>query len=291
MRTPLIAGLAAVALTAVLVPTLANAKPKKDKAEAPVAAAAESDWRVVDPENVMVIDTTKGRIYVELAPLAAPLHVERIKLLTRQRFYDGLKFHRVIEGFMDQTGDPLGTGEGQSAYPNVKAEFTFRRDNSVPYTPVATPAGAVVGFLGSLPIQTQPDAMMDITADHKVWAWGVYCSGVAAAARGGEDENSANSQFFLMRDTYPSLEKRYTAWGRVVSGEDVVRAIKVGEPVIDPDVMTKVQILADMPEGQRPRVLVMSTTSKAFQNIVERARKEKGADFSICDVDLPSQIR
>jgi peptidylprolyl isomerase len=274
-----------------LAPDAAFAKAKKEKASADAAPpAADSDWRQLDPENVMVIDTTKGRIFVELAPQAAPQMVERMKLLTRQRFYDGLKFHRVIDGFMAQTGDPLGTGEGQSSYPNVKSEFTFRRDSNLPYTPVATPAGAVVGLTGSLPIQTQPDAVMDITADHKVWAWGLYCGGVAGAAR-GEDENSANSQFFLMRDTNPSLDKRYTAFGRVVAGEDVVKNLKTGEPVVDPDVMTKVQMLADIPEGQRPRVLVLSPTSRTFQAMVERARKEKGADFSICDVDLPSQVR
>jgi peptidylprolyl isomerase len=285
----------AVAVTCVAAPAFAGlhllpGKSKKDaKADATPVATAD-DWRQLDPENVLVIDTTKGRIFVELSPQSAPLYVERMKLLTRQRFFDGLKWHRVIDGFMAQTGDPLGTGEGQSQYPNVKGEFTFRRDASVPYVPIAAPSGAVVGLLGDLPIQTQPDAVMDITADHKVWAWGLFCPGVAGAAR-GEDENSENSQFFFMRDTYPSLEKRYTAFGRVVAGEEVVKNLKTGEPVVDPDVMTKVQVLADMPEAGRPRVLVLSPTSKTFQAMVERTRKEKGADFSICDVDIPSQVR
>ncbi len=294
MRNPLIAAAAVLALGAVALPALtpapALAAKVKPKTEAAAAAPVGDEWRQLDPENVLVIDTSKGRVYVELTPEVAPLHVERIKLLTRQRFYDGLKFHRVIDGFMAQTGDPLGTGEGQSSYPNVKGEFTFRRDASTPYTPIAAPAGSVVGFIGALPIQTQPDAVMDVTADHKVWAWGLFCPGVLGAAR-GEDENSANSQFFLMRDTYPSLEKRYTAYGRVVAGEDVVRALKSGEPVVDPDVMTKVQVLADIPEGQRPRVLVMNTSSKTFQTMVERERREKGADFSVCDVDVPGQVR
>jgi peptidylprolyl isomerase len=290
MHRPLLTAVAVLALGGLgfgLEPALAKAK--KEKAPA-AAAPSEADWRVLDPENVLVIDTTKGRIFVELAPQAAPLFVERIKMLTRQRFYDGLKWHRVIDGFMAQTGDPLGTGEGQSSYPNVKAEFTFRRDATVPYTPVASPSGAVMGFIGSLPIQTQPDAVMDITSDHKVWGWGLFCPGVAGAAR-AEQEDSANSQFFLMRDSYPSLDKRYTAFGRVVAGEDVVKALKTGEPVIDPDVMTKVQVLADIPEPGRPRVLVLSPTSKTFQAMVERARAERGADFSICDVALPSQVR
>ena len=272
-----------------LMATSALAAPKAPKAPAaPVYAAG--DWRLVDPENVLVIDTSKGRIFVELQPQAAPEHVARMKQLARERFFDGLKFHRVIDYFMAQTGDPLGTGEGQSPYPDLKAEFTFRRDASVPYTPVATPSGAVVGFMGSFPIQTQPDDLMAMTGDHKVWAWGLYCPGVAGAAR-GEAEDSANSQFFLMRHPYPSLEKRYTAWGRVIVGQDVVLALQVGEPPANPDLMTKVQVLADIPQAQRPVVNVLDTKSKSFAALVDRVRKEKGADFSICDIEIPSQVR
>ena len=76
-----------------------------------------------DPENTLVIETTKGRVVIELRPDLAPKHVERIKELTRQGFYNGLKFHRVIDGFMAQTGDPTGTGSGGSDLPDLKAEF------------------------------------------------------------------------------------------------------------------------------------------------------------------------
>ena len=69
-----------------------------------------------------------------------------------------------------------------------------------------------------------------MTKDQKVTAWALYCPGVAGMAR-DDNPDSGNSQFFLMRDAYPSLEKRYTAWGRVIAGQDVVRAIKAGEPV------------------------------------------------------------
>jgi len=76
-----------------------------------------------DPENTLVIETTKGRVVIELRPDLAPNHVERIKTLAREGFYDGVPFHRVIEGFMAQTGCPQGTGTGGSSYPNLKAEF------------------------------------------------------------------------------------------------------------------------------------------------------------------------
>ncbi|MDQ4134626.1 MAG: peptidylprolyl isomerase [Pseudomonadota bacterium] len=76
-----------------------------------------------DPENTLVLETTKGRVVIELRPDLAPNHVERIKTLARQGFYDGVPFHRVIEGFMAQTGDPTGTGSGGSDLPDLKAEF------------------------------------------------------------------------------------------------------------------------------------------------------------------------
>lgn len=271
----------------------ALAAPKGKAAAATVATAIpESDWRAADAENTLLIETTKGLVVVELAPLAAPEHVARIKQLTRERFFDGLKFHRVVDHFMAQTGDPLGTGSGQSPYPDLKKEFTFRRSSDMPFVPVATPRGAAVGFLGSFPIQTQPDDMMALLADGKVAAWGLYCPGVAGMAR-GEPEDSANSQFFLMRQTYPSLEKRYTAWGRVVAGLDVVRALKHapdGQEIVDPDRMTTVRVLADVPPAERPTVKVLDTRSKSFEAVVDRARQAKGADFSLCDVELPAKV-
>ena len=76
-----------------------------------------------DPENTLIIETTKGRVVIELRPDLAPKHVERIKQLAREGFYDGIPFHRVIDGFMAQTGDPTGTGTGGSGQ-KLKAEFS-----------------------------------------------------------------------------------------------------------------------------------------------------------------------
>ncbi len=77
----------------------------------------------LDPENTLVIETTKGRVVIAMRPDLAPNHVAHIKKLAREGFYDGIVFHRVIEGFMAQTGCPHGTGTGGSKYPNLAAEF------------------------------------------------------------------------------------------------------------------------------------------------------------------------
>jgi len=81
----------------------------------------------IDPENTIYMDIKQGRVVIQLFPDLAPAHVERIKLLAREGFYDGTPFHRVIEGFMAQGGDPTGTGTGGSKLPNLKAEFTTKR--------------------------------------------------------------------------------------------------------------------------------------------------------------------
>jgi cyclophilin family peptidyl-prolyl cis-trans isomerase len=79
---------------------------------------------MADLENTLYIELPKGRVTVELRPDLAPKHVERIKELAREGFYDGTPFHRVIEGFMAQGGDPTGTGTGGSKKPNLNAEFS-----------------------------------------------------------------------------------------------------------------------------------------------------------------------
>jgi peptidylprolyl isomerase len=174
---------------------------------APALAAPPKLPAGVDPENTIVIDvasatnSNKGQIVIKLRTDLAPQHAERIKTLAREHFYDGVPFHRVIEGFMAQTGDGQNhNGTGGSTYPNLQAEFS-----QVPFK-----------------------------------------RGVVGMARKGGDNNSANSQFFVMYRETPQLNGQYTVIGEVVSGMNVVDKIKKGEPVEKPDVMAKVQVAADM---------------------------------------------
>ncbi len=248
------------------------------------APAAASDWRPLDPENTLVIDTTQGRVVVELVPEVAPNHVARIKALTRSSFYNGLNFHRVIDDFMAQTGNPGGSGG--SSLPNLMAELTFRRGPDTPFTLVSHWGGGDAGFVRSLPVFTQKEALMAITASGTVSGWGFFCPGVAGMAK-GDDPDSANSQFFLMRQANPALQQNYTAWGRAVVGLDVIRAIKTGEPPKDPDKMVKVRMMVDMPEAEQPKVLVMNTQGPAFRALVDRANKAANGLANPCEIDLP----
>lgn len=264
---------------------------------APVGAqTADADWRVVAPENLLVIDTSKGRIVVEMDPRVAPQSVTRIRTLADQGFYDGLKFHRVIPDFMAQTGDPLGTGQGGSDLPDVSAEFQFRRGRDAGFVPVQTDASgptSVTGIVGAMPVVTQPDAQMMVTADQKATALGLFCHGVAGMARENAPD-TANSQFFLMTADRGELNGRYTPFGRILSGLEIARSLKVGEgaggQVADPDIMTRVRTASAMPEGERPTARVMAPASAAFTSHVEQARSRRGAAFNICDAQPPAEV-
>ncbi len=256
------------------------------------AGPATAGWRPIDAANTLVIDTSKGRIIVELYPQIAPNAVAQVETLTRQHFYDGLAFFRVVDGFMDQTGDPQNAGKGGSTLPNLKAEFDFKYVPGAAggVTNVAVLPGAEVGFVGAMPVGGQPAAMAALTVDGRVRAAGLFCAGVMGMAR-AQDPDTANSQFFLMRNDQQSLDDKYTPVGRVVVGLDAVRAIKVGEPVPDPkDRMLSVQILADMPAGVRPNVVVEDTSTPEFKAEVARIRDGKDA-FDACAVPVRAEVR
>ncbi len=266
-------------------------------------SAPDNAWRDVDQEDALYIDTTHGRIVVELFPEISPGHVERIKTLTRQNFYDYITFHRVIEGFMNQTGDPKGDGTGDSDLPDLEGEFTFRRAPDMGVTLVGTrpleqgnaSGGEVgVGFYKGLPVATQPSAQAILTKDGKVLAFGLHCKGVTSMAR-SSNPNSANSQFFLMRGKAEHLDAGYSIWGNTVMGRDVLTKIKVGaaddEGGFIPDKMDKVRMGSDLPEDERLAVQVLDTESPAFKNYLKTYKKDDGTYPDICDIEVPTRLK
>ncbi|MGV8987849.1 MAG: peptidylprolyl isomerase [Cypionkella sp.] len=165
---------------------------------------------IKDPENTIIITLKGGDVVIALLPDVAPKHVERMKLLAREGAYDNVAFHRVIDGFMAQTGDVENgnmekdfnlrrAGTGGSSYPDVPAEFS------------------------GLP----------------------HDRGTIGAAR-SSNPNSANSQFFINFTDNHFLNKQYTVYGRVISGMEHVETIARGEPPAKPDRMISVKVAADV---------------------------------------------
>jgi len=141
-----------------------------------------------DPENTLIIELKTGRVTITLRPDLAPNHVARIKELTRQGFYDGVAFHRVIPGFMAQTGDPTGTGSGGSDLPDLKAEFSKERHvrGTVSMARTSDPHSANSQFF----ICFEDAPWLDL----QYTVWGLLSEGmehVDAIKKGGEDNNGA----------------------------------------------------------------------------------------------------
>ena len=163
-----------------------------------------------DPENTIVIELKNGLVHVELLPEVAPKHVERMKMLARGGDYDNVAFHRVIAGFMAQTGD-VENG-------NMAKDFNIRR----------------AGTGGS--------QHADLPAEFSKLS---FDRGVVGAAR-SSDPNSANSQFFIMFKEGHFLNGQYTVYGKVISGMEHVDKIARGEPPSNPDRMISVKVAADI---------------------------------------------
>ncbi|MGA1341756.1 MAG: peptidylprolyl isomerase [Hyphomonas sp.] len=124
-----------------------------------------------------------------------------------------------------------------------------------------------MGYLRGFPILSQPSFFAEMSADGRVSSSIPHCQGILSTAR-TDNPNSADTQFFLMREHSPHLDKQYTSWGRVVDGQTVVKALKKGAPgsgaVDDPDLLASIRIAADIPETVRPKVWVLRTDTEAF---------------------------
>ena len=164
---------------------------------------------IKDPENTVIIELKDGRVVVELLADVAPKHAERMKELARAGAYDNVAFHRVIEGFMAQTGDV--------AHANMEKDFDIRR------------AGTGGSDLPDLPAE-----FSKLPHDR----------GTIGAAR-SQNPNSANSQFFINFKDNHFLNGQYTVYGRVIEGMEHVDKIMRGEPPAQPDRMISVKVAAD----------------------------------------------
>ena len=151
-------------------------------------------------DNIMILKLKDGDVKIELFPDVAPKHVERIKALAKEGKYDNVVFHRVIDGFMAQTGD---VKNGNSSLPDYNLQMAGTGGSDLP----------------------------DLKAEFSKIP---HIKGKLSMAR-SQDPNSANSQFFICLEAAPHLDGQYTAFGKVIEGMEFVDKIKRGEPASDPD--------------------------------------------------------
>ncbi|MEM9179173.1 MAG: peptidylprolyl isomerase [Pseudomonadota bacterium] len=248
--------------------------------------AAPDAWRAVDPENLVIMETSKGQIVLELLPAVAPAHVEQFRAYVRAGLYDETVFHRVIKGFMAQGGDIEQTHGADSMLEPLEAEFVFRRDPSVvPMDTIGPADSADGGFHKGFPMATQPGFLAEMSVDGLVESWIPHCPGVLSTAR-TDDVNSGNAQFFLISEDGQHLDYKYTAKGRALTGLDVIQSIKLGPspdgfPIANPDVVISARLAADLPEVERPRAFVQRTDTEEWQTILANADSRR---VKLCDI-------
>ncbi len=248
--------------------------------------AVPEQWRLADPENLVVLTTSRGQIILELLPSMAPTHVSQFKTYVRAGLYDGTPFHRVIRGFMAQGGDVASMHGEDKMLGQMAGEFTIRRaPEAFSIDPVGPVDSATNGFHKGIPIQSVARFMAELSFDGLVETWIPHCEGVLSTAR-TDDKNSADAQFFLISDQARHLDRKYTAKGRVVIGLDVVKTIKLGPspdggPISNPDILLTAQVVADMPEEDRLQVYVQRTDTPDW---TERLMAADRSGDDICDL-------
>ncbi|HUO91667.1 MAG TPA: peptidylprolyl isomerase [Rhizomicrobium sp.] len=243
------------------------------QAAPPPPTSNPADWRDVDPNNLVLIDTKYGEVAVELAPDFAPNHVARVRALIRAHFYDGKTFYRVIDGFVAQGGIGEGTSSTASygkeqlkQWPALKAEFDAPVSRLGAFSPLGSPDlfAPEVGYVNGFPVARD-------MKDGKAWI--VHCPGTFAFARDNGDDTATTEFYVVIGEMQRRLDRNLTAFGRVIDGMQYLQKLNRGNPDVamgviqnksDQDPILRVRLAADLPAGARPHYQVMKTESPSF---------------------------
>jgi peptidylprolyl isomerase len=261
-----------------------------------LAAQEEMRWRELEPDNTVYLNLDVGTVIVELNPLFAPETVAQFKRLVDERFYRGLSFYRVIDGFVAQAGDESDAGI-PNTQPTLAAEFELEWNKDIPWTTVESGDmfAAETGFI---------DGFAAGRENQRVWL--THCPGVVAMARGNEPDSGRTDFYIVIGQSPRYLDRNLTVFGRVVHGMDVVQRIRRGpveqNGIIDAD--TDRSRILDMRLGSAPKdrpnktVYVMDTSSEGFGKYMEARRNRTDELFQqtppgvldVCQVPVGTRL-
>lgn len=268
-----------------------------------LAASKPAEWRTPDPENLLVMQLSTGRVLIELAPDFAPLHVANIQTMAREHYYDGLAITRVQDNFVTQWGDPASDDDKEKdklrplgkAKPTLPPEFTRSIDPKLPWTPL--PDGDVyapqVGFSEGFPVARDPASGRE---------WVTHCYSTVGVGRDNDPRSGSGAELYAVIGQAPRrLDRNLTVVGRVIEGMPLLSGLPRGNGAMgfyaDParHITIKSERLAsDLPPEQRPRIQVLRTTSKTFAALVDAKRHRHDAFYAVppgkvgvCSVDIP----
>ena len=268
-----------------------------------LAKSGAAEWRQPDPNNLLVMQLSTGRVLIELAPDFAPLHAANIRTLIHEHYFDGLAVERVQDNFVTQWGDPAGNDGDDPARirPLGKAsstlapEFTRPIDSKLPWT--ALPDGDVyaseVGFSEGFPVARDPASGQE---------WLTHCYGMVGVGRDNGPETGSGSELYAVIGQAPRrLDRNLAVVGRVLEGMPLLSGLPRGPGPMgfytspaQRTVIQSVRLAADLPPAQRPSVDVLRTDSATFTALIEAKRNRRDAFYTVpagkidlCSIDAP----
>jgi len=268
-------------------------------AASPVVTAQEAmTWREVPPEKLVYMDLYEGQVLIELNPVFAPVTVEQFQRLVLSRFYRGLSFYRVIDGFVAQGGDGSDLGE-LSEKPLIEAEFEIDWDDGLNFASAQKPDlfAPETGFIGGLAAGRDPGEGKACLA---------HCPGVVAMAR-NDDAGSSRTDFYIVIGQAPRyLDRNMNVFGRVIHGMEAVQKIQRG-PATENGIIRdetsasrirSIKLASDIPKGERLSAFVMDTNSPGFEQLLRDRRERKQRFFhqkppqvlDVCQVPMAGRL-
>ncbi len=261
-------------------------------------AADQPIWRELNPANTVFMEISEGLVVMELNPAFAPETVKQFKQLAENRFYDGLSFYRVIDGFVAQGGDGSDLGE-LSNVPLLDAEFEIDWNDEFSYMHVQSPDmfAPETGIIDGFAVARDPSR-------DKVWL--THCPGIVAMAR-NDDADSSRTDFYIVIGQAPRyLDRNMNIFARVVYGMEVVQQIKRG-PALSNGIIqeetqssriSKLQLLSNIPKEDRLKVYVTDTSNKGFKKLLNGRLNRKQKFFhnkppkvlDVCQVPIAGRI-
>jgi peptidylprolyl isomerase len=264
-------------------------------AQAPAPpTAAETEWRTIDPANTLYMDIDAGRIVIELAPQFAPKHVENIKTLVREKYFDAQRINRVQDNFVVQWGDPSVARSLVKAKRTLPGEFS-RSAVGLPFTILPDPDtyAPQVGFVDGFPAARDSE---------KGEAWAVHCYATLGVGRDDAADSGGGTELYVAIGHAPrQLDRNITVVGRIVRGMPLLAALPRGtgsmgvyETRGEHTIIRSIRVAADMPAEEREPLEALRTDSKRFAEQTESRRNRKdtwykvpAGHIDICNVPLP----
>jgi peptidylprolyl isomerase len=268
-----------------------------------IAEAANEEWRMIESNNLLRMRTSAGDVWIELAQVFAPEHAKNLRVMSKERYFDGLAITRSQDNFVVQWGDPNAEDAAKkkslgSAQSTLAPEFTTALDQISDFTllPDGDGYAAEVGFSNGFHVGRDRKAKL---------VWPTHCYGVVGAGRDVGDETGSGAELYVVTGHAPrQLDRNIAVVGRVISGiENLSTAVRGPAPMgfyTDANQRTPIESIRlndDLPEPERRQFRALRTDSASFMMLVEARRnrrdtwyKRPAGFIDLCNVPLPVQM-